>query len=370
MIVFYTGCSKNMTEIQELLNTSRPDKRESAVSALIGVILVLFLMVLLTGIISAVLMGFLSGMSFKSAYIVVDAQYSTQNGYPSVTLMHLQGDPGYLSEANTGGTGYPLIIRIETVDGSSVVVPLPPGQIWKPGTLLFVTHSDTGYVVTADRTQIPGSRLNFPGNDIRISVIDALNQVLVYSKTFIINGTPANTSQNNTTPEFLRGAGYSVSAWIRFTSPPSPTSPDQNWATVVVDGDRDSNRRFHLQHSSDNSRFEFAFRTAQMAAGGRSASYIQSPSGPVQNQWFHVAGVYNQTSGVIRLFVNGAEVASRILDSSGIAASPGLYQTGGPDGIRFNSAINQRKLRGEIQGISTIDEEMFPAEIRSVYTTG
>ncbi|MCA1917179.1 LamG domain-containing protein [Methanospirillum hungatei] len=359
-----------MTQLRNLQNNIRPVKSESAVSALIGVILLLFLLVLLTGIISAVLFGFLSGMSFKSAYIVVDAQYSTQNGYPSITLMHLQGDPGYFADIKTDGPGYPLTIRIETVDGSSVAVPRPPGQIWRPGTLLFITHSDTGYVVTADKAQIPGTRLPFPGDDIRLSVIDSRNQVLVYSKTFIINGTLVNTSQNNTTQKFVRGAGYSVSAWIRFTSPPTPTSPDQNWATVVVDGDRDSNRRYHLQHNSDNSRFEFAFRTAQMAAGGRAASYIQSPDGPVQNRWFHLAGVYNQTSGRIRLYVNGAEVASRILDSSGIADSPGLYQTGGPDGINFHSAIHQRKLRGEIRGISTLDEEMFPEEIRSVYAAG
>ena len=86
-------------------------QKDPAVSALIGVILIIFLVIAMTGIISAVLFGFLSGSVQKTAYIAADAHGSIQNGNPVIILTHLQGDAGYLSGS---GAVYPLSIRVSS----------------------------------------------------------------------------------------------------------------------------------------------------------------------------------------------------------------------------------------------------------------
>lgn len=360
-----------MTNHSRILHSFSSQQKNPAVSALIGVILMIALTVVLAAIISAVLFGLISSTSHKSAYIVADAQYTLATGYPSVMLSHLQGDSGHLSGS---GAGYPLSIRITSGGSSGTVIPDPAGLIWSPGIRLFIVKTGTGYIVTADPARITGTLQAFPGSEVQVSVIDIANNILVFEKTVGIAGispniTPSPTITPTPTP-IPRGPGFSVSGWIRFTSPPTPTKTDQNWAAVVVDGNADSNRRYHLHHNYNNSKFEFAFRTARMASKGQAASNIQSASGPVENQWYYLAGVYNQTQGKVRLYVNGVESASMTLDTSGIASSPGFYQTGGPSGITFGSGVHVRQLRGDVTGISILDQAMNQPEVQSIYQSG
>jgi hypothetical protein len=96
--------------------------------------------------------------------------------------------------------------------------------------------------------------------------------------------------------------GFTVEAWIKWNiSPNSGGNSSRKWATIVVDGDTDTNSRYHLQHNSDNTLFEFAASTST------SRQYGQSTTSPVANKWYYLVGVYNQTDpgNRLKLYVNG-----------------------------------------------------------------
>jgi hypothetical protein len=390
---------------------SSPLQNDAAVSTIIGVILMVFLVVVLTAVVASVIFG-LVGPIQKSAYIAVDAQYTTQNGYPLVTLRNLQGDTGHLSGS---GRGYPLAILISSGGSSGTATPDPAGLVWAPGTTLLITRTSTGYNVTDDLTRIQGTPLGFPGNEITVSVIDTTQNILVYSRTITGAGssgsvtptvtptiitptvntptvtttstiiTPTITTPTVTTitstvttptvtptnPVFARGPGLSVTGWIRFTSPPAPVNNQYRWATMVVDGNSDANQRYMMQHDRENTRFEFFFKTADMAATREDATSILSTTSPVQNTWYFLAGVYNQTDGRSRLYVNGVlEATSALYDTSGPAPSPGLYQVGGPNGVHYPGNSTHGRLPGDVTGVSVVNQALQEPELLSIYQAG
>jgi hypothetical protein len=174
----------------------------------------------------------------------------------------------------------------------------------------------------------------------------------------------------NTTPVvYTRYPGFTVEAWVKWTHNPTPSNDDQKWATVVVDGTTDNNRRYQLQHNSDNSKFEFALATKTMSGSG---TWLASSTTPVSGTWYYVTGVYNKTPGTMSLSVNGAQESGKGVDSSGLRDSY-KYQVGGPAGINWPNpppAIQYRKLNGDIRGIKTYEEAFSQAEILAHYQSG
>jgi hypothetical protein len=112
-------------------------------------------------------------------------------------------------------------------------------------------------------------------------------------------------------PQFALTNQVTVMAWVRWGI--APASGD-TWATIVSNNSQwaADYGQFWLQHSQDNSKFEFAVNTS---AGH---SYVQSSAAPQQGQWQHVAGVYNGTT--LTIYVNG--VASGTASLSGNVISP------------------------------------------------
>ncbi|MCX6692759.1 MAG: type IV pilin N-terminal domain-containing protein [Methanoregula sp.] len=161
---------------------------DAAVSTLIGVILMVALVLVLTAILSTLLFGFITPAQ-KSAYLTADAQYSTQNGYPVITLLHRGGDTGQLPGS---GKGYPLLVQISSEGSSETACPDPVGLVWAPGSTLYITRTSTGYNVTNALGWIPASSQTFPGNEVTVSVIDTSNNLPVYSKKLTIAGSSGN----------------------------------------------------------------------------------------------------------------------------------------------------------------------------------
>lgn len=159
-----------------------PLHNDTAVSTLTGVIVMVILVVLLTTVLSAFLVITLPQ---KTAYIVADARYSIQNGYPVVTLFHRAGDAGYLSGH---GTGYSLAVQVTSGGETITAVPDPAGLLWSPGTTLIVTRSGSGYTVTSDPARLRGRPQAFPGGDIIVSVIDTGTNGLAVSQKITIPG--------------------------------------------------------------------------------------------------------------------------------------------------------------------------------------
>jgi PKD repeat protein len=158
--------------------------------------------------------------------------------------------------------------------------------------------------------------------------------------------------------------GFTAEAWVKWNKNPAPTADDQRWATIVVDGDRDSNSRYHLQHNQDNSRFEFAIRTSD-----NTRTWRVSTTSPMTGTRYYVAGVYNRETGQLLVYVNGNLENGATVSTGGLIASPNRYQVGGPAGIQWPTS-RLRKFDGEIRGLGTHERAFTPDEIQARYNAG
>lgn len=160
-------------------------------------------------------------------------------------------------------------------------------------------------------------------------------------------------------------AGFTVEAWVKWNRDPAPPASDERWATIVVDGDRDSNSRYHLQHNELNTLFEIAMTT------DANRRFTRSTTSPVRDTWYHVVGVYNQDAGWLRIYVDGGGHQGSIGLTGTIIPSPGRYQIGGPAGIEWPGPTSMlRKFDGEIRGLGTYERAFTQAEIQARYDAG
>ena len=265
----------------------------------------------------------------------------TKNGN-QITLFFKNGDP--LEQ----GTFYVMVNGDRVPDGN---VSLIGGAYpWSSGERLVVNYSGTSAI-----------------RDVKL-VYDKNPSSMVLASAFF-PAPSGNTTPVNNTPLYSRYPGFTVEAWVKWNVPPNPgADTTSQWATIVVDGTTDNNRRYQLQHDQYNTKFEFALATATM---GGSGTWLQSTTTPVSGTWYHVTGVYNKTPGTMALSVNGAKESGKNVDSSGLRASPGKYQVGGPAGIQWPGPTSmQRKLNGDIRGVKTYEEAFSQAEILAHYKSG
>jgi len=308
---------------------------ESAIAPIIAEILMVALICLAAGIayVSIFQMPSLEKIPMVAADI-------TKNGN-QITLFFKNGDP------LERGTFYVTVNGDRVSDGN---VSLVGGAYpWSPGEMLVTNYSGTSAI-----------------RDVKL-IYDKKTASIVLASAFFPAPSGNSTPVNNT-PMYSRYPGFTVEAWVKWNIVPTPTASDQQWATIVVDGTTDNNRRYQLQHDQYNTKFEFALATATM---GGSGTWLQSTTTPVSGTWYHVTGVYNKTPGTMAFSVNGVKESGKNVDSSGLRASPGKYQVGGPAGIQWpGPASMQRKLNGDIRGVKTYEEALSQAEILAHYQSG
>jgi len=195
--------------------------------------------------------------------------------------------------------------------------------------------------------------------------------------TYTVSLTATNGGGSNTTNKIgyitATEPGFTAEAWVIWTKDPYPISDDQKWATIVVDGNDDSNRVYVIAHDKFNTKFQFRIKTISTTANPYGGN-LESDNPPYIGVWYHVAEVYNQTPGTFQIYVNGdKQIATGTWspDSSGMHSSPGHYQVGGPSGITYSPGLNQRKFDGEIRGLKTYQEgALSPEQIRAHYQAG
>lgn len=157
-----------------------PEQNDPAVSALIGVIIIIILVLIMAGVLSVLFFSIMGGVPLqKNAYIVAEAKYNTQYGYPLVSLFNHAGDTGLLSGS---GSGYPISVRISAGGEILTASPDPENLKWAPGTYLYIIRTDTGYTITDNPNGINKTPLAFPGSEITVTVIDNANNVVIYSQ--------------------------------------------------------------------------------------------------------------------------------------------------------------------------------------------
>lgn len=311
---------------------NEPDPDEG-ISPIIAEILMIALVCLAAGVAYVVIFHFPS--LEKIPMVAVDI---TRSG-SQVSLFHKNGD------SLERGQFYVTVNGDRMPEGNvSLVDGVYP---WSPGERLVVTYAGARAI-----------------RDVKlIYAVPSVSAVLA-SAYFSGNSTPANT-----TPVFTRYPGFTAEGWVKWNVPPNPGSDTTSkWATIVVDGTTDNNRRYHLQHNSDNTKFEFALATATM---GSSGTWVASTTTPGKGTWYYVTAVYNRTPGTMAIFVNGIQESGKTVDSTGLRASPGKYQVGGPAGIQWPGPASMlRKLNGDVRGVKTYEEAFSQAEILAHYQAG
>ncbi|MFV6030436.1 LamG-like jellyroll fold domain-containing protein [Streptomyces sp. NPDC056264] len=100
-------------------------------------------------------------------------------------------------------------------------------------------------------------------------------------------------------------ASYSVSAWATLDSLPG------NYATVVSQDGRRQENPFYLQYGQG----AFAFSTP----GGIRARYVTTPE---TGRWYHLVGVRDAAKNEIRLYVDGALVATATPGPADVSTGP------------------------------------------------
>jgi len=221
--------------------------------------------------------------------------------------------------------------------------------------------------------------------DGNTSTLQNPNNTYKAAGTYTVSLTATNAGGNNTKTQagYITATkpGLTVWAWVKWINKPNvPVPSDQQWATVVLDGSSNANRRYHIQHDQNNTKFEFDIITVTAAKSGGQGVHVWSTTPLVNGTWYLVTGVYDQTPGTFAISVNGIQQASGNADNSGIRGSPGALQIGGiqagyPNGkgICFAGspscadASRVRILNGSVYGVQTFDYVKNQTEILAQY---
>ncbi|MFE5794872.1 LamG-like jellyroll fold domain-containing protein [Streptomyces sp. NPDC056503] len=139
--------------------------------------------------------------------------------------------------------------------------------------------------------------------------------------------------------------GYSVSAWATLDSLPG------NYATVVSQDGRRQENPFYLQYGQG----AFAFSTP----GGNRARHVMTPE---LGRWYHLVGVRDATRDEIRLYVDGALVATAAAGPADVSTGPlavGRARWGGGN-VDF--------WKGSIDQVHAFDKALTTEEVAALHT--
>lgn len=156
-------------------------------------------------------------------------------------------------------------------------------------------------------------------------------------------------------------SAMTISVWAKWNQDPSPNgNTDEQWANIVSNNSPGSNDQgqFWLQHSRDNSSFEFAVNAT-------SRYWVNSITVPTANEWVHIVGVYDDDATDnkrMKLYINGIEEASYNNVTGDIASfQPSYYMKAG----RW-SATSARVFHGDIDEISIWTKALSAEEVRTI----
>jgi hypothetical protein len=333
---------------------------ESGISEIISTVLAIILVIALAAIIGAIFLGWAVPLP-KTPYIVTQATPVNLTNASAVELFLSQGETVSLAPSKSSGPPVKFSLTNGSITYNFVPVPGAAPDGWKPGNSLYLFRNATGSWVT-DSTSSVKNNTGFLNGTWTVNIIDATSNILIAQHTIYLSGGGAPSP-------YPKYPGFTVEAWVKWNIAPQPATDDQKWATIVVDGNSDNNRRYQLQHDQINKFFEFA---REKKSGGM--TYIQSTTSPSIGTWYYVVGIYNQTPGTMSIFVNGVQeygTNTGGTDTSGLRASSGPYQVGGPAGIQWpNSATMLRKFNGNIRGLNTYENAMGPIEVASRFAAG
>jgi len=165
-----------------------------------------------------------------------------------------------------------------------------------------------------------------------------------YGNALTFNGTSALVTINNAASLQLT-SGMTLEAWVY------PSSVSSVWEDVIYK----ANDNYFLEGTSPNS--------SRPAAGGILGGFyleVYGPTALTANTWAHLAATYD--GATIRLYVNGAQVASRA-QTGAIATSTNPLQIGGDSlyGGYFAGRIDEVRIYNRALSVAEIQSDMNTA---------
>jgi len=139
---------------------------------------------------------------------------------------------------------------------------------------------------------------------------------------------------------------FTAMAWVKWSIDPET---GDNWANILNKGE---DSQWQIQHSYDNSKFEFALNT------DNTRGWVYSSTEVKMDVWYHVAGVYDGSE--IRIYVNGTYENQEDLTGN-------VYVTDYPVNIGRRSVYNDRYFSGVIDEVYLYNRTLSAEELQNYY---
>jgi hypothetical protein len=203
--------------------------RDDAFSEVAAELLIIFLVLTLGAVVAAMLFGVMPSIP-KNAYLVTECSYPVMPGYTAIAVHHRAGDSLNFSDTNLAS--FPAEIRVDTLAGSSRVIPDPSATLFRAGDTIYLYNTGTGFRMTKNLAGI--SAVPLPVEDTRVRLIDTTANIMVGECSrlqFQVTGTPTVTPTATST----------ISPTVTTSQTPTPTAtatatptPDPTKRTVNV----------------------------------------------------------------------------------------------------------------------------------------
>ncbi|WP_308314609.1 LamG-like jellyroll fold domain-containing protein [Streptomyces gilvus] len=158
-------------------------------------------------------------------------------------------------------------------------------------------------------------------------------------------------------PVLDTSASYTVSAWVKL-------SDTSTFRTFVSQGGTNRSS-FYLQYASSQGVFRLIAPSSD-SSGTPSAYYnAYASAAPALNTWTHLVGVFDQSTGTMNLYVNGA--------LAGSASNPAPWTGSGPlsiGGAETASGTVSNAVNGSVSNVQTYQRALSASEISSLYGKG
>ena len=188
-----------------------------------------------------------------------------------------------------------------------------------------------------------GSGNNGVGNNI------TYNSPGIFNSSIGFNGSNSAINVSNSSSLNPTNA-ITMEAWVKWSVNPSTGQP---WANII---NKNGDDGYQIQHTNTNSYFETAIKT------NVKRTYIQSSTQAVAGKWYHIVGTWDNTSNLLKLYVNGNLERTGSLTGSIISSVQNV-------GIGKRS-WNDRYFNGSIDETAIYNRSLSPEEIKDHYLRG
>jgi hypothetical protein len=151
------------------------EKKQGAVSEVVGTILIIVLVVIVALIMASLFLGFFNLLG-KSAYIAPEVKVVNVSGVQAISLYSRGGDVASLN--TTAQAAYQLGLYVDTPESSDLVSYAPGLDYFGPGETLYIYRTPGGYVAVDNLTGVSGS-LPLPSGPLSLRLVDETAHILI-----------------------------------------------------------------------------------------------------------------------------------------------------------------------------------------------